>query len=156
MAIRNILDYQGNIIGQLELPDGTSDEMWAEKLAPYAKAPPTPQEVQYKILDVTIQERKIFCDQLMAQFKKENILAGINVPQGLWMHQRVRAWETNFPGTPTMTVDILNMVVSGDVELATLALIYGTPDDMSQTYHWMSQARLNTLIGRLKAYLGWP
>jgi len=42
MAKRNILNYLGDVIGELELPDGTSEEVWAAKLAVYATAPPAP------------------------------------------------------------------------------------------------------------------
>lgn len=37
---RNILDYQGNVIGELELPDGTSESVWADRLSTFAKPPP--------------------------------------------------------------------------------------------------------------------
>lgn len=37
--IRNILDYLGNVIGELELSDDTPEEVWTEKLAMYARAP---------------------------------------------------------------------------------------------------------------------
>lgn len=36
---RDILDYQGNVIGELSLPDDTSEAVWTAKLAPYAVAP---------------------------------------------------------------------------------------------------------------------
>ena len=36
MATRNILDYQGNIIGELTLPDDATDIQWANALAAYA------------------------------------------------------------------------------------------------------------------------
>lgn len=39
MAKRNILNHLGQVIGELELPDGTSEEVWTKKLAPYAVAP---------------------------------------------------------------------------------------------------------------------
>jgi hypothetical protein len=39
MAVRNILDYYGTVIGQMELPDDTSEQVWTEKLAPYAVMP---------------------------------------------------------------------------------------------------------------------
>lgn len=42
MEKRDILDYQGNKIGELELPIGTSESVWQEKLDSY-KVPP--QEV---------------------------------------------------------------------------------------------------------------
>lgn len=39
--IRDVLNYLGEKVGELELPDGTSEEVWAAKLAPYAVAPTT-------------------------------------------------------------------------------------------------------------------
>lgn len=39
MAIRNILDHTGAVIGQLELPSETSEDVWQEKLAHFAKPP---------------------------------------------------------------------------------------------------------------------
>lgn len=39
MEKRDILDYQGNKIGELELPAGTSEEVWQDKLDKY-KVPP--------------------------------------------------------------------------------------------------------------------
>lgn len=42
--IRDILDYLGNKIGELELPDGTSEEVWAAKLAVYAIPPENPTQ----------------------------------------------------------------------------------------------------------------
>ena len=41
MEKRDILNYLGEKIGELELPEGTSEEVWAAKLAVYAVAPPT-------------------------------------------------------------------------------------------------------------------
>lgn len=39
MEKRDILDYLGNKIGELELPVGTSESVWQEKLAVYALPP---------------------------------------------------------------------------------------------------------------------
>lgn len=39
MATREIIDFQGNIIGTLELPDFTAESVWSEKLAVYRKDP---------------------------------------------------------------------------------------------------------------------
>lgn len=36
---RDILDYLGNKIGELELPDDTSEEIWTSKLSVFASAP---------------------------------------------------------------------------------------------------------------------
>lgn len=37
--IRDILDYQGYVIGQLELPDDTPEEVWTERLAAFSHVP---------------------------------------------------------------------------------------------------------------------
>src|ERR1017187_66994 len=61
--IRNILDYQGYIIGTMTLPDDTSDADWAAALAVYATPPPTPV-----IPDVTPR-----------QMRQALVLAGVNI-----------------------------------------------------------------------------
>lgn len=38
-----ILDYQGNKVGELELPDGTPPEVVAEKLSIYSRPPSAPE-----------------------------------------------------------------------------------------------------------------
>lgn len=41
MAKRNILDYLGNVIGEMELPDNTPEEIWEAKLSIFANPPAT-------------------------------------------------------------------------------------------------------------------
>lgn len=43
MAKRNILNHLGEVVGELELPDGTSEDVWSKKLAPYAATPAASQ-----------------------------------------------------------------------------------------------------------------
>lgn len=95
-----------------------------------------------------------FAKDLMSEFKQANKDAGINGLQAMWMHHRVRAWAFTFYGVPVV-VDIPNMVISGDLETACLALMNGTCDDMSQPYHWMSVDRRDWLVNNLKSFLGW-
>ncbi|MFO0447770.1 MAG: hypothetical protein ACK52I_03610 [Pseudomonadota bacterium] len=152
MASRNILNHLGQIIGQLEMPDGTTEEEWSEVLAPYAQAPANPV---FAMIEQSIKERKAFADDLMERLKKRNVLADINIGQALWTHSRLRALEVSYPGLPVMTVDLLNMVVSGDVEAACVALMFSVPDDMSQPYHFLSADTIAWIVGELKAYLGW-
>lgn len=40
MAKRDILNHLDVKIGELELPDGTSEEVWEQRLAPYKLPPP--------------------------------------------------------------------------------------------------------------------
>lgn len=41
MATRDILNWQGNVIGSLTLPDNTSEAQWGAVLSPYAINPST-------------------------------------------------------------------------------------------------------------------
>jgi hypothetical protein len=99
--------------------------------------------------------RKRFADNLLIQFKQNNIDEGINALQAMWIHERMRAWSYTFMGN-SFTVDLMNMSVSGDIETACLALQYGTADDMSHPKHWFTQDRLNFIINEMKQFLGWP
>ena len=151
MESRNIVDFNGDIIGQLELPEGTSEQSWADHLAPYAINPAVSAST-YTMFN--IKQRKEFCETLLEEFKARNIGLNINALQGMWMHHRMRAMEITFMGLP-VTIDVLNLVISGDVEIACLTLIYAPLDDMSAGYHWFNQSAKDFLVNSMKRYLGW-
>lgn len=62
---RDILDYLGNKIGELELPDNTAESVWEEKLAVYLKPPEqefktiTPRQVRLQLLKVGITSEMV-------------------------------------------------------------------------------------------------
>ena len=152
MESRNILDINGQVIGQLTLPIGTSEEVWQEKLNQYKVSVELDASQATKF---SIKQRKEFADQLLEEFKAKNISEGINGLQAMYMHHKLRALPVTFMGVP-MTLDLLNMAISGDVEVATLALIYCTPDDMTAPYHWLNTERRDWLVSKMKTFLGWP
>lgn len=98
--------------------------------------------------------RKRFAQELMIAFKVRNIQEGINAPQAMWLHHRIRALDTTITGV-AMTVDLSNMAMSGDLETAYLALAGCAADDMSQAYHSLSQERLNWMKTEIAIFLGW-
>lgn len=130
------------------------DEYLKEKKVPLETHYIAKMTGQYKYLDVSIQSKIDFAQSLIAEFKKKNISEGINALQGLWMHQRTRALPVTLNGI-TFTVDLMNMVISGDLELACLSLMNTPADNMTMPFHWLSQERLNFLVAKLKIYLGW-
>jgi hypothetical protein len=77
--IRDILDYQGKVIGQLELPDETSEEVWSAKLAVYAAAPFVPSMAE--VVSKKLEEYQAKADKLIRSLLTENTLAGINAQQ---------------------------------------------------------------------------
>ena len=152
---RDILNHLGEVVGELELPDDTAEEVWSERLDIYRVPPPSIEAIMDRALNASIKDRKEWADGMLERFKKRNILLGINGAQALWLHHRMRALEINFMGIP-MTQDILNMAVSGDIETACLSLLYSTLDDGSMPYHWYNEATRNWLVSEMKSYLGWP
>ena len=151
---RPIIDYLGNQIGTLNLPEGTPERVWAEKLDEYKQ--PLPDQIALA-RNYLIKDRKAFADQMMQRFKDRNMVEGINITQALWLHHRTRQWHVTLPpqfGGFEYTVDILNMAVSGDLETAYFAIRFGEPDDMSEPYHCIDQDMIDWLKNELKNYLG--
>lgn len=148
---RDILNYLGDKIGEMELPDDTSEDVWLEKLSKYSVAPVNPA---LESLKLTIKQRREYADDLIERLKFKNISEGINALQAMYMHHKMRALSVTFYGVP-MTLDLMNMVVSGDIEVACLSLMNCTPDDMSQPFHWLSADRVSWIVADMKSYLGW-
>ena len=151
MINRDIFNYLGDKIGNISFEDGTSEHEINVQVAAYAVTPTVDPD---SFLKFSIVERKKFADELLEKFKLKNIKEGINALQGLHMHHLLRAYPVSFGGE-SFTIDIMNLAISGDLEIACLSLIYGATDDMSLPKHWMSAARKAWLITEIKAYLGW-
>lgn len=104
------------------------------------------------------EARRQFGHDLMLAFKQKNISEGIQWFQAIHMHARFRAWNVQMPaelGGSVETVDLLNMILSGDIETACLSAIYGVPDDMTSPLHWVSADRMAWTIEQMKNWLGW-
>lgn len=72
---RDILDAEDNVVGQLTLPEGTSEDIWTEHMSRYLNTIPAPtiqDIVKQKILDA-----QIFGNKLIEDFTAENVLMGI-------------------------------------------------------------------------------
>lgn len=109
----------------------------------------------YETLYFSIIDRKKYCEELMERLKRINISSGITASQGFWLHTRLRKHVFTYAGVE-YTIDVMNLIISGDVELGCIALMYFPPDDMTQTYHFFTQERIDWLVADLKQYLGWP
>ena len=100
------------------------------------------------------EAKKKFASDLLLEFKQMNLNDGINAVQALWLHHRARNLEVIVGGVP-MTVDVLNMAIVGDIEAAYVALGNCTADDMTQSYHWFNQTRIDWMKNKIAAYMGW-
>ena len=108
---------------------------------------------------ISISDREKFGDQVIEEFKLKNLKEGIKWFQAIHLHERIKNWKVNLPaevGGGEAFVDIFNMVLSGDIETASLALLYGENDDMTQGKHWVTNERRMWLLNRMREWLGWP
>lgn len=79
MATRSILDEHGNVIGQLSLPDETTEEIWAETLALYTPAPVHVDPSD--IVKAKIRAARVFGQDLIYQYGTHNVMSGFTVEQ---------------------------------------------------------------------------
>lgn len=119
--------------------------------------PPIDQEQQIIIaLDRTVAAGKAAADRVMERFKKNNLIrfmqSGMTQEQALlkslWVHHRLRAVEITVGGI-AMTIDLMNLCISGDIETAAFVIANMTPDDMTEPQHFLSEAVLGELAGIL-------
>lgn len=106
----------------------------------------------------TVQENKIFADDMMQRMKEKNLLEGLStIDQAAWVHHRLRLVDfTLSDNTTIVQIDVMNLVISGDIETAEFVLGQMAPDDMSEPHHWWTQARIDWIRNEIRTYLGWP
>lgn len=102
------------------------------------------------------QAKAEFGRKLLLAFKQKNIAEGITFAQAIYLHDKIKNLDVIIPGQPPMKIDIINMALVGDIEAGCFALMYCVPDDMSKSYHWLSQDRINWIVTQCKSFLGWP
>jgi len=119
-------------------------------------------------LKATITERRLWAEDMMERLKEINVQSNLTLAQSIWVHQRLRKLEFTVAQPHadaiadlqplvgmTFQIDLLNLVVSGDIETAFAALLCCTPDDMSQPYHALSADMIAWIMGEISSYLGW-
>ncbi len=129
--IRNILDGNGDVIGQIELPDDTPEAVWEAKLTPYAGAPTMSDHDRVK---AAVLKAQAFGHDLIVEFAVQNILNGLTASQ-------IAALATKLAGVQAL-------LSSGSLHTALLAIQSLTPDAN------LTQDTINDFAGRIQDYLG--
>jgi len=112
------------------------------------------------------ENKILFGKKLMLRFKEQNILNNIDVFQGINLHASTRKLRVVIPANVSILgksyevefdkyIDILNMALSGDLEIGCIALMFAIPDNENDPFSWFTQDNINWLIVELKSYLGW-
>lgn len=106
----------------------------------------------------TVHENKEFADDMMQRLKVRNLSEGLaSIDQAAWVHHRLRKTDyTLSDGATVVQIDVLNLVISGDIETAENVLSQLAPDNMTESYHWWTQARIDWVRNEIRTYLGWP
>lgn len=137
---RDILDKDGNVTGQLTLPDETSEDAWTTALAAYLYVPPVPT-----VTDIALAQLKAsraFGMDLLTQISAMQIQQGITA-------------APNFLDMITYTRNVQVFLSVGQipaclVELDTL-LTAGVPAEYSP---YMTTASLTAARTKVAAFLG--
>lgn len=105
----------------------------------------------------TVRQNKEFADDMMQRMKEKNISEGLSsIDQSAWVHHRLRKTDyTLSDNTTVVQIDVMNLVVSGDIETAEHVLGQMSPDDMTESYHWLTQERIDWIRNEIRQYLGW-
>lgn len=116
-------------------------------------------ETNYQLLFIegSVVQNKAFADDLIQRFKKKNLSEGLSsIDQAAWVHHRLRKMDYTLSDNQTVIqLDVLNLVVSGDIETAFFCLGQLEPDSMNEEYHFLSQERIDWLRSEIAQYLGW-
>lgn len=116
-------------------------------------------------LRVSIVEKKRYADDMLERFKYRNIDKQLHIGHGLWLHHRFRAIPVTFMHPVytggevlNLTLDLMNLAIPGDVEVACVALQCLQPsqfDDMTKPYHFFNKEVRDWLVADMKKFLGW-
>lgn len=136
METRNILDANENIIGELSLPDGTSEQEWAARLAEFQYVTPTPSLSER--VKLSIQNAITFGLQLMIEFASENVLLGIT-QAGMTSTVRLRL------------AGVVNALQTGSLYDAIHELKIIPEESKDGTF--ITDARLLSAVNRIEKYL---
>lgn len=143
MESRDVLDSHGNVLGQLSFPEGTSEDIWIEKIAEYAVSH-TPTVTQ--IVDAAILSAIQFGTGLADQYKRENVFMGITQAGKThdvlkYLHFAVHCMES---GSLYGAIDEINI------------LIADTSDTKAALSPFVTNDRMTYYKNAIQAYLKVP
>jgi hypothetical protein len=129
MTSRNILDKDGNIIGQVEMPDDTTEAQWLEVLVKYNPPEISLQQLVYERLE----KYEKLAPRLLREIKTSNTLAGITTAQSdtMFSENYILLLEIREGAFPTALYRLQNTVPSG----------------------FMTQEMINDFIAKIMTYL---
>ena len=100
------------------------------------------------------QEQNInFGRTLLHDWMRRNTLEGMSVQQSLHVFSRFEDFFVNFGHGP-VKVDLFKMFYAGAMPTVYYCILQIQPDAMTESYHWLTQARLDWVKEQVESYLG--
>jgi len=94
-----------------------------------------------------------FGQALLNDWIRKNTLEGMSVYQSLWVFSRFEEFEvTTVFGTKK--IDLFKVFQAGAIPTLYYCILQIQPDSMLETYHWVTQARIDWIKERVEEYLG--
>jgi hypothetical protein len=115
----------------------------------------TEQEIRALLLaSEADQESAIkFTNKLLRDWMRKNTIEGMNIAQSLWIFSRFEEYTIQIAGQ-TKTVDLFKMFASGAIPTLYYCLLKVQPDPMTESYHWLTQERLDWVKNEVENWLG--
>ena len=102
----------------------------------------------------TSQDENIsFARDLLSTWIRKNTLEGMSIPQSLWVFSRFETFNVPTPNG-NWRVDLFKMFNTGALPTLYYCMLRIQPDDMTQTYHWLTQTRLDWVKTKIEERLG--
>ena len=94
-----------------------------------------------------------FSQTLLRDWMLQNTLEGMTIINSCWVFARFENLTLQFP-FGSHKVDLFKMFNAGAIPTLYYCLLKVQPDDMTESYHWVTQARLDWVKTRIASHLG--
>jgi hypothetical protein len=98
-----------------------------------------------------------FCTNLMNTFIRNNTNEGITIEQSLYLFSKLSNFTVarDWPDMPEGTrIDLSTLMETGAVPTLYFVLLRLPADDMTKSYHWLTQARIDWMKGKIEEFIG--
>lgn len=93
-----------------------------------------------------------FCEQLLKKWMRRNLVLGITIQQSLWVFSRFEEFKIDIDGQQ-MHIDIYKLFQSGAVPTLYYCMTKIQPDDMTKSYHWLTQECIDWVKNQIEEFI---
>lgn len=94
-----------------------------------------------------------FSHKLLRDWMRRNTIEGMTIQQSLWVFSRFEEFTIEINGV-SKKVDMFKMFQSGALPTLYYCLLKIQPDPMTESFHWVTQPRIDWVKNEISAWLG--